>query len=1574
MLTTLLLVWGIPYYAFASADTNDSVNEPVVEAYTNDDEGSGSTDVVQVDSDSGGPEQATNKEDAAETTQTDTSDEAELSEGNEEQEATASEDTAAQNQASGEDAASTTQEATQQGGAVITAQTAKAASIMPLASDPKQLSDYLNSLTLEVQATCGKYHKLEGNKLAMGSNDEPVHDGDAVKKNAGVYVLLKFDTISGLSKGAVLTYQFPEGLFDGKNATNGTVYDANHTNEPAATYTLDDKGLLTVELSDQYFDDYKQSDNTIDLHGFQFEFWGAFSPSRGEDGGDSDDAVFQFAGKSTANADDFKYTVPFEYLNYHSQVNVSKSHTYDAATRTITYTITASTPSGNTKDATNVKVVDTFSDASNAYLSDTYELVSKTTGDFSKGTWTIGTMKPGETQTLVYTAKISSNDYFTKQGSITNSVLAKFNTDGKSSEATDELENAGTLIIDKSNATINTGNDGNIYLTYTLTVNAYGADIDNVVVKDLFDHSDVIDSYTQADGSPSQGTMATTASDTGTTMKWTVGMVKVGTPAKLQYKVKVNNAAWEKNYTSKVSNTYSGVSQPNGLKLALTNTASVYTSDGSNEVLYDSASAKTEISKALIYKSGNVNTTDGSITYTVDVNKPNNGMCDNISFVQDTLSTGSYVGDSVTLNVYNPDGTSVASLEVPLSKIYVSGSNNRSWKIELDKVPTTSDTTGLSTNSNGTVNVASTSATPYYYQLSYKASGLGYLTNTADVGYGTGTQKTTRSMTVGKSTTSFSYVKNYTLFDINEGLASWKITINSTIPKDSGIEDVLTPSGTCGAKCGCSYYTKEQIDALEIKQGETTFKNGTDYEILEYSQHSEAADGHSDNSGEYYGFKIKFLKEITASSSNQVTIEYSSTVNREKLYAAHAGNKWTNTNYSTFCYNIGTTTQTSEEVKFAYDEYTPGKSNLTKTFIGYDESTGEMIWYLRVNEESLITGEATITEYIPEGQTFSSADFIYAERGDGFFLSNIAVVTSVYPEEYKYTYLSKDSTEYLYFKNNDLFGSHKNGNSVAYTGAYGKDVYVKDIAYGSWSDGEGHSGQKVTISLAGLEGYEYFLKNGVAYGNGTTNTGKTGGPNWNNGVGEFTLRIKTRLSGTDVMELSEGSGSVTKTYTNSASFSQGDEYIIGAEDSATGTISKVEQLLTKSAILSRGPAYAQFSLDINPTSQNIMDDGGDPVTVYDVMGSNMTLATDHVVSELDSTPEYFDVFDVSKLSSSDLYDNGEITEEKMNYIRDNATNITSKCTIEDVTGQSIDGISAGSTNPTYKITVPDETHVVVLYWTEVEGTVGQEVNTTNEVNFYYGGKVQKNSGSSTNYRVRIMNASSTLFAGPYFKVHKTNADGEALEGATFAMYKYVADGEDELYMSQVTDENGIAYFGHRTSDNYEIIKEDTLYYLVETEAPEGYALSDTRYYFEFKSDVDAEPVTLEGVDVAQLAYGSTYTAVNNLLEPASEEPDPEDPEVVDPDPDPDPEEFVEAPSSDEETSETTDPDNSSTTANKTTSTSKKSSDSTKDKDTKVVKTLLSQTGDYAPFLLIVGVVLLSGLVVLACALRRRRTH
>jgi uncharacterized surface anchored protein len=223
-------------------------------------------------------------------------------------------------------------------------------------------------------------------------------------------------------------------------------------------------------------------------------------------------------------------------------------------------------------------------------------------------------------------------------------------------------------------------------------------------------------------------------------------------------------------------------------------------------------------------------------------------------------------------------------------------------------------------------------------------------------------------------------------------------------------------------------------------------------------------------------------------------------------------------------------------------------------------------------------------------------------------------------------------------------------------------------------------------------------------------------------------------------------------------------------------------------------------------------------------------------------------------------------------------------------------------------------------------------------------------------------------------VHKTNADGEALEGATFAMYKYVADGEDELYMSQVTDENGIAYFGHRTSDNYEIIKEDTLYYLVETEAPEGYALSDTRYYFEFKSDVDAEPVTLEGVDVAQLAYGSTYTAVNNLLEPASEEPDPEDPEVVDPDPDPDPEEFVEAPSSDEETSETTDPDNSSTTANKTTSTSKKSSDSTKDKDTKVVKTLLSQTGDYAPFLLIVGVVLLSGLVVLACALRRRRTH
>jgi hypothetical protein len=269
-----------------------------------------------------------------------------------------------------------------------------------------------------------------------------------------------------------------------------------------------------------------------------------------------------------------------------------------------------------------------------------------------------------------------------------------------------------------------------------------------------------------------------------------------------------------------------------------------------------------------------------------------------------------------------------------------------------------------------------------------------------------------------------------------------------------------------------------------------------------------------------------------------------------------------------------------------------------------------MIWYMLVNKGSLISGKATVTEYIPEGQTFSSADVIYAEKAGGYFVSDLWVVDNNDPSQK--TKLGEDSAEYQYFKNNNLFNDASDrGNQLAYTGDKADGVYVENIEYGTWTDNNGKTGQKVTITLNGLKGYESFLKDGSVSVNGKSNGG---GANWD-GRGKFTLRVKTRLSGDDLMAISSGSGTVSKEYTNKAVFSQGDTYIRGAESSATGKVSKVEDLLTKAAILQEGPAYAEYSLDVNPTSQNLMANENDPVTVYDVMSSNMALATDHVVQK-----------------------------------------------------------------------------------------------------------------------------------------------------------------------------------------------------------------------------------------------------------------------------------------------------------------------------------------------------------------------
>jgi pilin isopeptide linkage protein len=252
-------------------------------------------------------------------------------------------------------------------------------------------------------------------------------------------------------------------------------------------------------------------------------------------------------------------------------------------------------------------------------------------------------------------------------------------------------------------------------------------------------------------------------------------------------------------------------------------------------------------------------------------------------------------------------------------------------------------------------------------------------------------------------------------------------------------------------------------------------------------------------------------------------------------------------------------------------------------------------------------------------------------------------------------------------------------------------------------------------------------------------------------------------------------------------------------------------------------------LDINKNALNL-DPSKDTVTVDDVMGEGLYLAPDHT--------DYFKVYDVT---------NGK-----------------------ELTAGGTDGytLEIGEKSNTFKLTVPDSTYIKVTYWAKFDGSDSY----TNTANYYYEGVNVSNDGGQWKDSLKVRNAGASAWTSPFIKVYKYDQSGQALANVTFELYKVTVNSDGtvtlgDLVDTKTTGANGEIAFGYTTAGDSYHLDHETLYCIVETSAPAGYAKADP-YYFELPDiyDHSGDEVTVNAEEqAAHVATHPTTITVNDKM-------------------------------------------------------------------------------------------------------------
>jgi pilin isopeptide linkage protein len=809
--------------------------------------------------------------------------------------------------------------------------------------------------------------------------DELTQKGLVVPKGAPVKVELFFNTISNVKKGQTLVYQLPDNLMDYSAADeNGyvwqdIVWEENNAGAEveAADWVIDKNGKLTVTIRDDFFEDNKHDDGTLDLFGFNIKFSGSLSKNRGENSGNGDDVV-TFRGETNGTGN-ISFTIPFEYLNENADVEVAKRLvSYDVTTKKASYEIKVTAPDTNIYTAKDVVVTDKIQCDSSYIETTTKDKVTyvyqnysasngNTTFDASKGIWTIGDMTAGQTETLTYDLIISDSAY--KSGAIDkikNVATVDFNDDGvNQSYATLTLPSAvlNKESVVNENKSLTSTDAGGTYMTYKLTVTANKGDEANLRVEDSFGDASLIKKIVAADNQPTAGTV--TIDNDNASLTWTIDKLASGKTATLIYKAYLEEDAWQTTASTRNGQQY--------VSKKVQNKASLYIGDGVTETpgIADTDSSSDTIEKTWVKKVGEQITDKndekyGLLKYTVKVN--GDPISDNVTTIYDTLTSGGTYesGGYLTVDRYtSSDETELYdTTKIPLSEIVSADGSGYRWDLDL-----------VSRKLDGA----------YFYVLTYYVSSSAIqVLNNAGIGFGVGPGYGvgTQVQGGGGMTYGTDYSKSPGTDNKQEAYTPWTVTVQKTIPAGAVYVDRL--SAEYVYKHEQFWFDDACLKDIEITFNNTTLVQGVDYTVKGVVNDDTGWASKTDPDGlRYSQFEITFNNEYAASSDNKLIISYKQRLNTEP--------RDEDVSYSDGCsrlgYNYcrwrlpeyGKLTETAEGANYSrggYDWDTP----LKKDNGTYDADKGTITWKLTVNTNTTIDGDAVIEEYLPAGLTFVSAE------------------------------------------------------------------------------------------------------------------------------------------------------------------------------------------------------------------------------------------------------------------------------------------------------------------------------------------------------------------------------------------------------------------------------------------------------------------------------------------------------------------------------------------------------------------------------------------------------------------------